>query len=424
VPGVSGARVEEDGVTERDLRQAFSGPIGRRSFLGALGLLGGSAALAACTGGTSSSSAPTSASASSAPSASGASVVPSTAPSASSASTAPSPAANVEKELFMYNWSDYVSKDNMALFKEQFGVTNIQYDIYDSNDVLLAKLAAGTSGYDIAAPTAEYVPGMVEQGYLEKLDLARIPNVQYISPQFKGLWWDPTNEYQVPKDWGTTGILYRKSLVSKVPSTWREFYEMTKGEASGKVVFVDSAADVFVFPLKMLGYSSQTTDKAELEDARRILLEVAPHLYTLDSNEYGTKLNDGTAVLALGWTGVMGTQLPEKKASGEAGYLVPDEGSIFWLDTWVMPKDPPHPNAAYAWLNFIQDPEVQAEETNYNLYATPNDAAKQYVKPEVLNDPAVFPSDSLIPKLDKPKDNSGNAQRTDIYEEFKQKVGG
>ena len=147
---------------------------------------------------------------------------------------------------------------------------------------------------------------MVEEGYLQKLDLSRLPNLQYINPTFKNLWWDPTNEYQVPKDYGTTGILYMKSMLSKIPQSWREFYEMIKGEASGKVVFVESPGDVFVFPLKMLGYSLNSVDKDELDEARTILLEVAPHLYGLDSNTYQTSMKDRVASMTLGWTGPLG----------------------------------------------------------------------------------------------------------------------
>ena len=237
-------------MTDRDLdatiRRMAQSRVNRRGFLAAAGLGVTGAALAACSNAGTATTAPSAA----------ASAAPSAGPLRRPASLAPE--YEVENELLMYNWAAYVSPDNMELFKQQFGVETFTYDVYDNNEVLIAKLQGGASGYDIAAPTAEYVPGMVEEGFLQKLDLSRMPNLQYINPTFKGLWWDPTNEYQVPKDYGTTGILYRKSLVSKVPQSWREFYEMIKGEASGKTVFVDSMGDVFVFPLKMLGYSLNT----------------------------------------------------------------------------------------------------------------------------------------------------------------------
>ncbi len=403
-------------MAERDLdevlRRMSQTKVNRRGFLAAAGLTGTAAALAACGPGGAGTAAPSTAPASAAP-------APSTAVVESAA-----PSFEIEKELFMYNWAAYVSPDNMDKFKQEFGVETFTYDVYDNNEVLIAKLQGGASGYDIAAPTAEYVPGMVDEGFLQKLDLSRIPNLEYINKTFKDLWWDPTNEYQVPKDYGTTGILYMKSLISKIPQSWREFYDMVKGEASGKTVFVDSMGDVFVFPLKMLGYSLNSVDKAQLEEARKILLDVAPHLYALDSNVYGQYMKDKTTVLTLGWTGPLGQELKDEKTAGEAGYVTPSEGTLFWLDTWVMLADAPHPNAAYAWLNFIHEPEIQGIETNYNLYATPNDEAKKFVDANILSDTAVFPPDDVIASLEGAQDTSGNNQRIDIWEEFKQAVGG
>lgn len=195
-------------MSERDLdlilKRMAESRVNRRGFLAAAGLAAGSAALAACTSGTSSAAPSASAAPSSAPS-----TAPSAAPSAAAsagASAAPSVAVyehtGVEPELYMYNWSNYISPDNIEAFKTEYGLTKFQYDIFANNEELIAKLQGGASGYDIAAPTAEYVPAMVEEGFLQKLDLSKIPNVAYIGDTFKNLWWDPTNEYQVPKDYG------------------------------------------------------------------------------------------------------------------------------------------------------------------------------------------------------------------------------
>lgn len=383
-------------------------PISRRSALAAMGLTAGSAALAACGAGASPA-------ASTAPSEAPASAAPSAAP----ASAEPA----VEKELFMYNWSDYISDTNIEEFKKRFGVETFTYDTYANNEELIAKLQGGASGYDIAAPTAEYVPGMVEEGFLQKLDLSRIPNVKFINPAFKGLWWDPTDEYQVPKDYGTTGILYRGKLVPDAPVSWKKFYDQILGEFSGKTVFVDSMGDVFVFPLKMLGYSLNSVDPNELEEARKILLDVAPHILALDSDTYPDKLASEEAALVLGWTGPL-VDLRADPSTADTAYLVPEEGSLYWMDTWVMMADAPHPNASYAWLNFIHEPAIQAEETNWNGYATCNDEAKKLVNPDLLADPAIFPPDEIVPKLEGAQDTSGNNQRLDIWEEFKSKIGG
>ncbi len=361
-------------------------PVSRRSLLQAMGLAGASAAaLAACGPGAGSS-------------------------------------GGIEDALYLYNWSDYVNPDNIEKFKKDFGIKTFQYDTFANNEELIAKLQGGVSGYDIACPTAEYVPGMVEQGFVTKLDKGRISNLKYIDKAFQGLWWDPNDEYIVPKDYGTTGILYRGKLIDQ-PTTWRQFYDQIKGEASGKTVFVDSMGDVFVFPLKMLGYSLNSVDPGELEEARQVLLDVAPHLLALDSDTYQDKLATEEASLCLGWTGPL-LELRANPDTADTAYSVPEEGTLFWLDVWVLLKDAPHPNASYAWLNFIQDPENQGNESNYNGYATPNDEAKKFVDAELLADPAIFPPDDVLPNLEGAQDTSGNNQRLDIWEEFKSKIGG
>jgi spermidine/putrescine-binding protein len=128
----------------------------------------------------------------------------------------------------------------------------------------------------------------------------------------------------------------------------------------------------------------------------------------------------GEASLALGWTGVLEQQMSKV---ADKGYVVPSDGTIFWLDTWVLLNGAPNPNAGYAWLDFIQEPDIQAEESNYNLYATPNDKARPLVDPKVLNNPAIFPSEEQVKALEGSKDTSSNTQRVDIYEEFKQNIG-
>jgi spermidine/putrescine transport system substrate-binding protein len=373
-----------------DLNRLLAKPVNRRSFLAAAGLTGASAVLAACS---------------------------------SDGGGGGGGGGEVEDSLYVYNWSDYINPDNIEKFKEEFGVNEFVYDIFANNEELLAKLQGGASSYDIACPTGEYVPAMRDGGFLQKLDLSRIPNLQYINDTFKGLPWDPTDEYQVPKDYGTTGLLYRSKLVTEPLTSWKEFFELAKGPHSGKIVVVDSMGDVFTFPLKMLGYSLNSVDPDELEEARQILLELAPHVVALDSDLYGDKLASEEATIALAWTGPL-VELQANPDTADAAWVNPSEGTLFWLDVWCMLADAPHPEASYAWLDFIHRPEIQGDETNYNGYATPNDAAKEFVDPDILSDPAIFPSDEVIAKLEGAEDTSGNNQRIEIWEEFKSKVGG
>jgi spermidine/putrescine transport system substrate-binding protein len=329
---------------------------------------------------------------------------------------------DIEKDLFMYNWSGYVDPNNMKLFQQVFGVEKFTYDTFDNNDEMMAKFQGGATGqWDICCPTMNYVPALRDQGFIQKLDKARLPNLKYMDKTFVGQWWDPTDEWSVPKDWGTTGITVRTKDVKEPLTTWREFLDLVP-KYSGKVVFVDSPDDVFIAPLKANGFSLNSGEKAELDKAREELLKVAPHILALDSNTYQDKIRTEEAVLGLTWTGGV-LDLRDKPETADVAYIIPDDGTVFWLDTWVVLADPPHPVAGHAFINFIQEPHIQAIETETNRYATPNDAAKQFIDPKMLADKALFVADDVMAKLEAQKDNSAITQRQDIWAEFKSKIG-
>jgi spermidine/putrescine transport system substrate-binding protein len=383
--------------------------VNRRSFLAASGLTGTAAFLAACARSVGSPIA-----SAAAPSA-GASSAPSTGASASAG-------GEVEDELFIYNWSDYIAPENIEAFEAEHGLT-ITYDTFANNEELLAKLEAGGGGYDIACPTAEFLVPMIEGGFIDKLDMARLPTFAHIDPNLLSQKWDPSNEYHVPKDFGTTGILVRKKVVTEPVTSWREFYDLATGKYSGRVVMVDSLGDVLVMPLKMLGYSLNETDPAKLDEARKLLMDLAPHILALDSDTYQDKLATEEAVLCLGWTGPL-VELRENPDSADTEYVVPSEGTLFWLDVWVKLAEGPNPNAAYAWLDFIHEPEVQAAETEYTGYATPNLEAKKLVSQELLDDPAVFPPPEVMSNLEGADPAvTDNEDRINLWAEFKSAIG-
>jgi len=392
-------------VADRDLNELLARMartrVNRRGFLATSGLLGTSAFLAACTTGGASSAAP-----------------------GGGASAAPGATAT-EGALYMYNWADYVDPENIETFKERFGVTEFTYDTFASNDELLTKLQGGATGlYDVGAPTAEFVPAMVEQGFIQKIDWSKVPNQRYINEQFKGLWWDPNDEYQLPKDWGTTGIAVRTKVVQEDVSSWKKFFEVAP-KYSGRIVIVDSPGDVFVAPLKALGYSLNSVDPKELEEARKLLLDLAPHVLALDSDTYDQKLRTEEAVLGLTWTGGV-ADLRDEEETKDTKYIIPSDGTLYWMDTWVIFADPPHPEAAHAFLNFIHEPDIQAKETVTNRYATPNDEAKKLVPEEILNDPTVFVPQEVFDSglLEGAQDTSTDPLRIEIWEAFKSSIGG
>jgi spermidine/putrescine transport system substrate-binding protein len=211
--------------------------------------------------------------------------------------------------------------------------------------------------------------------------------------------------------------------VTEPVTSWREFYDLATGKYSQRVVMVDSIGDVLVMPLKMLGYSLNETDPAKLDEARALLMDLAPHILALDSDTYQDKLATEEAVLCLGWTGPL-LELRANPETEDTKYVVPSEGTLFWLDTWVMLADAPHPNASYAWLDFIHRPDIQALETEYNGYATPNVEAKLLVSQELLDDPAIFPPDDVMSNLEGADylvtDDEG---RLDLWADFKSAIG-
>jgi spermidine/putrescine transport system substrate-binding protein len=387
--------------------------ISRRRFMTAAALGGTSAFLAACGAGTAT---PTPAAASTAPS-----TAPTSAPSVeASVAATPAPSYELEKEFFLFNWSDYFSPDNKTKFTKDFGLSNFVEDTYPSNEELLAKLQAGGKGqYDVAVPTAEFAATLAKGGFLQKLDKSRLPNLKNINPRFRGLPFDPNDEYIVPKDWGTTGIIYRGKDVKEPVTSWKDFWDLATGKYSGKALVVDSPGDVFVAPLRMHGFDVNTDKKEELDVARTELLKLRPHLQSIDSDNYPQTLRDEEAVLGLAWNGTAYLMQLEDE-NKDTGYTIPSEGTIIWIDTWVMLAEAPHPNLAYAFLDWIQDPQVQVTESLFAGYASANDEAKKILPPEFVNNPAVYVPDSQAAELSISTDQSGNQQRADIWAEFKQ----
>jgi spermidine/putrescine-binding protein len=396
------------------MRRLERTPLSRRGFMWASAMSATAAFLAACAGGGGGSAAP--------------STAPSAAPSASGASgePAPQPSYATEGALFMYNWAEYIDLENIEEFKARYNIADWTYDIYDSNEALLTKLDGGATGlYDIASPTAEFVKVMADKGYIVELPFDRIPNAKLINPTFQNFYSGDDakyNNYHIPKDWGTTGIAIRKKVVTEEVKTWKQFFEVAP-KYTGRIVMVESAGDVMTAPLKALGYSLNSTDPTELNAARELLRGVAPHVLALDSNDYGDKLASEEAVMGLVWTGGV-VSLRDEPETADIEYIIPEDGTLFWVDTWVQLADAPHPEAGLAWLNFIQEPAIQAKETETNRYATANDEAKKLVAPEILNDPTVFVPEGLMSSLEGAQDVSTDPLRVEIWEEFSASIGG
>jgi spermidine/putrescine transport system substrate-binding protein len=328
-----------------------------------------------------------------------------------------------EKELggtlLYYNWADYVNPKTYPAFTKATGV-RVKKDFYVSNEDMLAKLKAGASGYDLIVPTGNpFVKIMADDGLLQELDRSKLPNVtSNIDPKFQGLPFDPEDTWSTPKDWGTTGFVYRTDLVKERPTTWKEFYELAKGSYSRKVTVLDSVLEVIGATAMMLGFSYNTDDEAELEQVKAAMLDLKPHLLAITSTEYKQMVVAGRAVMALGWNGD-GQFVVSKKP---AQYVIPEEGAEFWVDSYCVPKAAKNPDAAHAWINFCYRPAINALETSYTYYGSPlkRDLLEGVLDEAVLGDETVFPPPAKLEKLQVADPSpEGERLRNRIWTEFK-----
>lgn len=320
--------------------------------------------------------------------------------------------------LVYYNWVDYVNPETYKAFTAETGV-EVKKDFYESNEELQAKLQAGARGFDLVVPTGYMVQILAEADLLLELDRAEIPTVdENIDPKFTGLPYDPEDKYSVPKDWGTTGFIYRTDMVKENPTSWAEFFELTKGPYSGQVMVLDGIPEVIGSVAVMLGYSYNTDDEAELEEVKNELIELKPHIQAITSTNYRQSLIAGKSAMALGWNGdgaAVAAKVP-------AEYVIAEEGGEFWVDAYAIPVGAKNPAAAYAWIDYVYDPEHNATETEYTYYGSPlkRELLQGVIDPKVLKDEDVFPPDDVLAKLEANEVSpEGTKLRDRIWTEFK-----
>lgn len=280
---------------------------------------------------------------------------------------------DLEDSLSIYSWGDYDDPALLDAFQEEFG-PKLRIDSFGSNEELIAKLVAskGTGGYDIIVPTGDYIPQMVENGLLMELNHDLIPNIEHMDPAFLDREWDPGNKYSICKAWGTAGFVYDVTKIDRELTTWNDFIDCAQNEASGSTTVLDDPMDVTGIYYWANEIDWNTTDEKHLDDCENFIVnELAPHISAFDSYPgSGGAITQGSAALIQAWNGDARMGILESSDPDKWKWVLPGPDTELWMDNWSIVSSAPHPEAAHAFLNYILDPEVQVQNTEYIGYHT------------------------------------------------------
>ena len=351
----------------------------------------------------------------------------------SGAASGPAPGpADAGKVLNLYIWSDYLAANTLADFEKQTGI-KVHVAYFDTNETLETKLLAGSSGFDVVVPTASYFERQIRAGVYLPLDKSKLPNLRYMDGLLmsKVALHDAGNAHGVIYMWGTNGIGYNEKLIRallpKAPlDSWRLVFDPDVASKVAKcgISVLDSPAEMIRGVLSYLGKDPNSQSPDDLVQAEAVLTKIRPYIRNINSSEYIEALANGDICVAVGYNGDVMQARDRAREAGkgiEIKYAVPKEGSILWFDMLAIPKDAPHPESAYAFLNYLMTPKVIAEISNFKRYANADAQAQSLVDPSVLNDPGIYPPVELREKLAVQLADSADQTRaiTRVWQKFK-----
>ncbi|MEY3308306.1 MAG: hypothetical protein RLZZ413_2344 [Pseudomonadota bacterium] len=305
---------------------------------------------------------------------------------------------DVGDRVVLATWPNYHDPANFDAFAAASGAA-VDMSVFGSNEEMLAKLQAGGSGWDVFVPTNYTITTYVSEDLIIPLDLSRLPNYDAAAfdQRFAGPGTVDGTVYAVPKNWGTTGFAVNTNHTGgKTLTSWKDFWDITMAEFSGRTMVHDYQLTTIGNALKYYGYSFNSLDPKELADAEKLLLAAKPHLFAI-SSDYQPSMRAGDAWMTICWTGdakQMNRDMPE------IVYVLGKEGGELWSDFYAIPKGAPHLDAAYALINFLLDPQVNAAESLFHGYPVPDSRVNALLPPEVLNDPILYPAADLLSALE------------------------
>ena len=304
-------------------------------------------------------------------------------------------------ELYVYNWGEYIDEDVIDQFEEETGIKVI-YDMFETNEEMYPVIEAGGVNYDVVCPSDYMIQKMRENDLLAEINFDNVPNLKEIDPAYLEMSksFDPENKYSVPYTWGTVGILYNTKMLEELgmdaPTKWSDLWDE---RLSGEILMQDSVRDAFMVALKKDGYSMNSENEDELQQAKQDLIDQKPLVQAYVIDQVRDKMIGGEAAVGVIYSGEMLYIQNEVKDLGldyDLEYVIPEEGTNLWIDSWVIPKNAKNKENAEKWIDFLCRPEIAKQNFDYITYSTPNKGAFDLLDEEIQNNKAVFPDiDSL-----------------------------
>jgi putrescine transport system substrate-binding protein len=331
-------------------------------------------------------------------------------------------AADGDRRLFIYNWTDFIGPETIAKFEQSTGI-KVVYDVYDAEETMEARLMAGSSGYDVVSASTDFFSREIRAGVFIPLDKSKLPNWKNLDPRILAIQaaYDPGNAHAVPYLHSINGFAYNVDMVrARMPDAPVDSLDMLfKPEVVSKfadcgVTFVDSAEDVLQLALKYLGLDPNSTDPRDFKAAETLLLKVRPYIRSFDSSEYMNGLANREVCVAMSWSSDYAMSSARARAVGidvKLAFTVPKEGANQTFSALLIPEGAPHPEAAYQFINFILRPDVIAEITNSIFYGNDNLASRSLIHPGILNDVTLYPTPEVEKRLYRSAEVSAATER-------------
>ena len=317
--------------------------------------------------------------------------------------------------LYLYNWGDYIDPDLIDKFEEESGY-KVVMETYDSNEAMITKIKQKSTNFDICIPSEYAVEMMRDQGLLEKLDHKKIVGLDNIDERFLDVAYDPGNEYSIPYLWGTFGIVYNtKKYQESDFSSWKNLWDK---KFEGEILSFDGARETLGIGLLANNLSLNTTDPKKLVEVRDELIGFMGNVKAILADEIRMYMALEEANVGITFSGDASSAI---ESNENLSYAIPKEGSNIWFDTMVIPKTSKNQKAAYAFINFMLEPENAAQNADYIWYATPNKKALDLIDPEARNDKTLYPDDDVIDKLEvfKALDKESTILYNDLFLDLK-----